>query len=281
MKRILTVLAIVCIAMNGFAQDEPAENTITDTTVKTENDTIRVGNMIIVRSGRDRNRSYFDSSLKIFRNNNPNITTNWFIFDLGINQVNDNTSYAQAIGNGYLPVGANENWFDQRNFKSVNINIWLFVQRLNMIKHVVNLKYGLGIEMNNYRYKEPVRYRDDNQPLVIMENVDYKKNKLAADYITVPIMLNFNFTPGNKHGFGFSAGVSGGFLYSSRQKTVGGELGKHKEHDDFDMRKFKVSYIGEISLGPVKLYGSYATKSMFEHGLDQTPYNFGIRFSNW
>ena len=58
-------------------------------------------------------------------------------------------------------------------------------------------------------------------------------------------------------------------------------MGKHKEHDDFDMRKFKVSYIGEISLGPVKLYGSYATKSMFEHGLDQTPYNFGIRFSNW
>lgn len=272
MKRILTVLGIVCLAMNGFAQD---------TTELPKNDTIRVGNMIIVRSGKDRGKSYFDSTLKVFRDNNPNITTNWFIFDIGVNQVNDKTNYPQAIANGYLPAGANENWFDQRNFKSTNINIWIFMQRLNMIEHVVNLKYGLGLELNNYKYTEPIRFRDDNTPLVIMENVDYKKNKLAADYITVPLMLNFNFTPSAKHGFGISAGVSGGYLYSSRQKTVGGGMGKHKEHDDFDLRRFKIAYVGEISLGPVRLYGSYATKSMFKNALDQTPYSLGLRFSNW
>jgi hypothetical protein len=31
----------------------------------------------------------------------------------------------------------------------------------------------------------------------------------------------------------------------------------------------------------VKLYGSYATKSMFKKGLDQRPYTVGIRLSNW
>jgi hypothetical protein len=36
-----------------------------------------------------------------------------------------------------------------------------------------------------------------------------------------------------------------------------------------------------LNLGPVKLYGSYAMKSMWEKGLDQTPYNVGIRLSNW
>jgi hypothetical protein len=113
-----------------------------------------------------------------------------------------------------------------------------------------------------------------------MDNVDYRKNKLAADYITVPIMLNFNFTPhNNRNAFGFSAGVSGGYLYSSRQKTVGGEQGKKKFRDDYDLRKFKLAYIGELSLGFVKLYGSYATRSMFENTLDQTPYSFGLRLS--
>jgi hypothetical protein len=280
MKRVFTLLAVVCFALNGFAQD--STSVPSDTTKRPDNDTIRVGNIIIIRSGKDRDRGYYDTTEKRFKYNNDNVTTNWMILDLGINQVNDKTNYTQAISNGYLPAGANEDWFDQRGFKSTNVNIWLFMQRVNMIKHVVNLKYGLGVELNNYKYREPIRFQETSKPLVIMENVEYEKNKLAADYITIPLMLHFNFTPNSKtHGFGLSAGMSGGYLYSSRQKTVGGGMGKHKERDDFDLRKFKLAYIAEISLGPVRLYGSYATRSMFKNGLDQTPYSFGLRLSNY
>jgi hypothetical protein len=28
------------------------------------------------------------------------------------------------------------------------------MQRLNLIKHVVNLKYGLGLELNNYHFDD-------------------------------------------------------------------------------------------------------------------------------
>ena len=52
-----------------------------------------------------------------------------------------------------------------------------------------------------------------------MHSKDAKKNKLAADYLTVPLMVNFNFTPERRNGFGFSAGVSAGYLYSARQKV--------------------------------------------------------------
>lgn len=274
MTRILTLLALVCVGVSGFGQDS--------TVTKPDNDTIRVGNMVIIRSGKDRNRSYYDTTEKRFRYKNQNVTTNWMVIDLGVNQINDNTNYTQAIADGFLPAGANENWFDQKAIKSTNVNVWVFMQRVNMIKHVVNLKYGLGIELNNYRYQEPIRYQDGEKPIVIMESINYKKNKLAADYITIPLMLDFNFTPNSQtHGFGFSAGVSGGYLYSSRQKTVGGPMGKHKERDDFDLHKFKIAYVGEISLGPVRLYGSYAAKSMFRNSLDQTPYSFGLRLSNW
>lgn len=280
MKRIITALALVCLGMNGIAQDSTAVPR--DTTVKPDRDTIRVGNMIIIRSGKDRQRGYYDSTERRFKYRKENITTNWMIVDIGVNQVSDKTNYPQAIANGYLPATANENWFDQRALKSTNVNIWLFMQRMNLVKHVVNLKYGLGIELNNYRYTEAIRFQETEKPLVILEDLDYKKNKLAADYITIPLMINFNLTPySHAHGFGFSAGVSGGYLYSSRQKTVGGNMGKKKERDDFDLRKFKVAYIAEISLGPVRVYGSYATRSMFEDALDQTPYSFGLRLSNW
>jgi hypothetical protein len=155
------------------------------------------------------------------------------------------------------------------------------MQRINLIESVVNLKYGLGIELNNYRFEDPVKFNTSPTQVVLDHARSYKKNKLAADYVTVPMMLNFNFTPHRKKSFGFSVGASAGYLYSSRQKTITSEDGKKKEHNDFDLRPWKLSYIGELSLGPVKLYGSVATQSMFEKGLDQTPYNLGLRLSTW
>jgi hypothetical protein len=47
------------------------------------------------------------------------------------------------------------------------------------------------------------------------------------------------------------------------------------------MERFKFSYITELGLGPVRLYGSYSPKTIFERSLDVKPYNIGLRFSNW
>ena len=116
--------------------------------------------------------------------------------------------------------------------------------------------------------------------MVAVGTEEFKKVKLAADYLTVPVMLNFNFTPKRSKGFGLSVGVSGGYLYSARYKTkVDGDVDKIK--NSFNLERFKLSYIGELSLGPVRLYGSYAMKNMWEKGFDMTPYTLGFRFSNW
>ncbi len=272
MKRILTLLTGIAMALSVSAQ--------TDSTKK-ESDTIRIGNMVIIKhddgKGGSKETVHVNSRNK---KRNENVTTNWWIVDLGINQLNDKTNYSSLAAQTFAP-GSNADWFDLRNGKSINVNIWFFMQRLNVISHVVNLKYGMGLELNNYRYSEPIKYTKNPTRVLYDITTTYSKNKLAADYLTVPLMLNFNFTPGRKNGFGFSGGVSAGYLYSSRQKTITGAAGKQKTKDDFDLRPWKLSYIGEVQLGPIKLYGSMATESMFKKGLDQTPYNVGIRLSNW
>ena len=283
MKRIFTLCIAVCTFASSFAQ--------TDTTRTPEGDTIRIGGMIIVRKPGKDNKSDGDKEYKIRdrRGGKPsNISTNWWIVDLGFSNYSDETFYSGSAAQAYAP-GSNKSWFDLKDGKSRNVNIWIFMQRLNMINHVVNLKYGLGVELNNYRYKQPIRYNEVaiaivDPPRVAMDvtpNHTYSKNKLAADYLTVPMMINFNFTPRRKDGFGFSAGISAGYLYSARNKTVTSDEGKKKTKDDFELEKWKLSYIAELSLGPVRFYGSYAMKNMYERGLDMTPYNFGFRFSNW
>jgi hypothetical protein len=278
MKRIFTLCILLCTAWAGFAQ--------TDSTA-TKTDTIKIGGMTIIRKPGTYDDNRKDKKI-IFSNRKrskpSNISTNWFIFDLGFANYNDQSNYTTAASSGFIDNGMSKDDFKLRTGKSVNVNIWVFMQRMNMIKHVVNLKYGLGLELNNYRYdNKTIRFQENPTHIGIdpaLATVNIKKNKLAADYITVPLMLDFNFTPGRGRGFGISAGISAGYLYSARQKTkIDGKVDKLK--DDFDLERWKLSYIGELSLGIVKLYGSYAMNSMWSKGLDQRPYNVGLRFSNW
>ncbi len=276
MKRIYILLAGIALTLTSAAQEDSTKREAQ------EADTIQIGNMVIIKEGGSSNEPMDHERKWRKRQYKPsNVTTSWMLFDIGVNQFRDETNYAQAISAGYLPAGANEDWFNLRNGKSINVNIWIMMQRVNLIKHIVNLKYGVGLELNNYRYTENIKFQETKSPLVAMSTLDYKKNKLAADYVTVPIMLNFNFTPKREHGFGFSAGVQAGYLYSSRQKTVAEGEGKKKFREDFDLREWKLAYVGELTLGPVKFYGTYAMESMFKNTLDQTPYSVGFRWSNW
>ena len=160
------------------------------------------------------------------------------------------------------------------------------MQRMSLYKNVINLKYGFGIEMNNYYYKSNIRYVENfnTEPnvYVIRDTVNFSKDKLAADYITIPFMVNFNTSPNSRNGgLSFSFGVSAGYLYSSRNKMKSDELGKQKLKNDFNLEHWKLSYVAEVGLGPVKLYGSYAMQPMHEYGVKQYAYNIGIRFSSW
>jgi hypothetical protein len=255
-----------------------------DTTIAEKADTIRIGGMVIIKkAGKDDgDKDHKSVVISNRRKKKPsNLSTNWWIVDLGFANLNDKTNYSSPEAQAFAP-GFNKDQFDLKTTKSVNVNIWLFMQKLNMVKHVVNLKYGLGLELNNYHFDDERVRLTKNPTLIKIDSslAGVKKNKLAADYLTVPMMLNFNFTPGRDKGFGLSVGVSAGYLYSARQKTKDND-DKKKLHDDFNLRTWKLSYIGELNLGPVKLYGSYAMKSMWEKGLDQTPYNVGVRFSHW
>ena len=282
MKKILLVVAGICSAWVLQAQ--------TDSTKKVSTDSIRVGRMVIVRGGDDHTTITIEPEKKshhpVIRKKRSRSNTNWWILDIGVNQLNDKTNYASAAiqspTTGFAP-GASKDWFSLHNNKSINVNLWFFAQRQSLIKNVVNLKYGMMLELNNYRFERPVIFHTNPTNVVMVPTIvnTYSKNKLVANYLTVPMMLNFNLTPEKKNGFAFSGGVSAGYLYSSYQKTISGAEGKHKTRNSFDLQPWKISYVGEIQLGPLRLYGTMSPKSMFKRGLDLQPYSVGFRMSNW
>lgn len=275
MKRILFAAFATGLSLASLAQ--------TDSTTGERVDTIKIGGMVIIKKHdrRDSTTGNSDVGVTINRNRKPsNRSTNWGIIDLGFANYNDNTIYSSAAAQQIVPGATDKDALSLRTGKSVNVNVWFFMQRLNLVEHVANLKYGLGLELNNYRYDRDLQFQK-NPTRILPATENLKKGKLATDYLTLPVLLNINFTPKRNDGFSISGGISAGYLYSARYKTKDGRGDKEKLHDNFDLEKWKLSYIAELNLGSVKLYGSYAFKNMWEKGLDQRPYNFGIRFSRW
>ena len=289
MKQLITFLAAAIICSVAMAQ--------TDSTKTSKSDTIRIGGIIIVKNGKkDKDVNITMGRKDKEKKKNANVSTNWWIVDVGFNNYTDKTNYATAgsyLVNKPGTPALNSNDFKLRTGKSVNVNIWFFMQRLNLIEHHVNLKYGVGLELNNYRYKSNISYKESglvpytagtqtNAPFIFRDSITFSKNKLATDYLTVPMMLNFVSNPNNrKKGISLSAGVSAGYLVNQRNKQKSAERGKDRNKGDYDLNTFKFSYVAELGLGPVRFYGSYSPKSIYNHSLDMRPYTVGFRFSNW
>jgi hypothetical protein len=218
-----------------------------------------------------------------FKKKPKKVSTNWFVFDIGFAGVNDQTNYNSIEAQGFLRPASVPNRagnYSLRTTRVSNFNLWFFMQRLSVVKSVLNLKYGLGIESNNYFYKTGITYVDGPEVYTTDKGNIFSKNKLVANYLTVPLMVNINTNPTKgKKGFQISAGVSGGYLIGARQKQKSAS-GMDKNKTDFNLEQFKLAYVGELGLGPVKLYGSYSMTPLHRYGLNQMPYTVGIRFSN-
>jgi hypothetical protein len=277
MKKLMMLMLAAACYQAGYCQSDT-------TKPKEGGDTIRVGSIIIVNKGGSNYDVTNNPTYKKRTYKRSNISTNWLVFDIGYSGFNDKTNYNTAEAQGFLqnPQGnpLYEGDFATKGIRISNFSLWFFMQRLNLYKHVINLQYGFGIENNNYYYKTPITYVDGGTVFVKRDDVLFSKNKLAADYFTAPLMLNFNATPNARNGgIQLSVGVSGGFLYSARQKQKSDERGKQKEKTDFNLERWKLAYVAELGIGPVKLFGSYAFTPLHKYGIEQYPYNVGIRFS--
>ena len=287
-------------------------------TVLTGSDTLKIGSILIVNKkeaeapnfktiikigdasyGRPKDGDYgwIKGDFKKTRieiNNTPkklkNTETNWWIFDLGFANFVDKspTLYWLAANPNALPyspgpVMSPEN-FSLINKKSTNINVWVVTQKINIYQHKLNLKYGLGIEMFNFRFDKPISFRENITNNVKYDVVSFTKNKLLVRYLTVPVQINFSPNPTNRKAFYASIGMSAGYLWNAKNKQISGERGKEKFRGNFNLNDWRFATIGELGVGALRLYGSFANSNLFNNNqsfIDMQPFAVGLRFSKF
>ena len=219
------------------------------------------------------------------------------MLDIGINTLQDKTNYSSPEAQSFLKVdGAHKNadLFSLRASKSINVNIYPVMLKMQLHKSETQrwqLATGLGLQIYNFRFTKPVSYTNDPVPAVVLDTVSFSKNKLATNYLTVPLMLNAKTRlargsyDSTKKGWGsgtwltYGIGVSGGYLLSSWTKQISDERSKDKNHDPFNLSKTNFCVNGEIGLDSfIRLYVSYQVTALHSSGLDQHPFSIGVRF---
>ena len=273
-----------------------------DTFLTVNDDTVRLGRLRIIKSQDSNYKKDWESMIeegdfdntKITINRAPkklkDIETNWWIFDLGFTNFVDKSpnlmwlaANPNALPYGPGPVMSPEN-FTLNNKKSTNVNIWIVTQKLNLYQHKINLKYGLGVEMFNFRFDKPISFREDITTNIKYDVVSFTKNKLLVKYLTIPVQINFSPNPTNKKGFYASIGMSAGYLWNAKNKQISGERGKEKFRGNFNLNDWRIATIGELGVGAVRLYGSFANNNLFNKNqsfIDMQPFAVGLRFSKF
>ena len=216
-----------------------------------------------------------------------NVRTNWFSFDIGYANFQDKSPIIYYLQTPYgimPPSGIGPDNLKLNNGKSSNFNFWIVQQKVNLYKHKLNLKYGVGFEMFNFRFEQPVSFRNDISGKMLLDNVSFSKNKLFAKYLTVPFQLNFKSDPKSNKSFYMSVGMSAGYLVDARNKQQSSERGKQKFDGNFNLNNWRVAGIGELGIGGIRLFGSYGLTNLFDKNATRFefyPYSIGLRFSNF
>ncbi len=279
--------------------------TFNDKIMTITDDTVKIGSLKIINKkdskgsfGQKNWESFIEGDFKNTkfsidreRKKPKNVTTNWWAFDIGFANLVDKTdplllpnytTYLPFPGS-IMPVPSpNSSDLKLNNVKSSNVNIWIVQQKVNLYKHYLNLKYGVGFEMYNFRFEQPISFSNTAGNNVYFDDVQFSKNKLFVQYATVPVQLNFQSNPDNRKSFFASIGVSAGYLMQSRTKQISEERGKKKVNGNFNLSNYKTAVIGELGIGSIRLYGSYNLTNMFDENLtnfNMTPIAIGIRFS--
>jgi hypothetical protein len=272
--------------------------------VQLPNDTLKLGTLKIIKINGEVKKSwtdiirYFDydavklnyTPKKILPN--AEIQTEWLAFDLGIAGYMDYTKYdiTRAFTNPLVGIRVTKRKMQPKNSSS-NVNIWVVQQKLNLYKHKYYFKYGIGFEMLNYYYSNPVNFRNDPESYISIDGpsekgpgLTYSKNKLYINYLTVPLILSRTYKFKKTQDINVAGGVNFGYLLNTRNKQISEASGKKKYDGDFNFSDYKMSGVFQIGIGDVKFYGTTALTNIIDKGTSNQsfyPYTFGIRFSKF
>ena len=217
----------------------------------------------------------------------PRSRSHWGGVDIGFNQLLVGDRFATTLPDEY-------DYLDLVSGKSVNVNLNLLYHDFELNKRFVMFTTGLGLSFNNFHFNSDRTIQSDTNRLVAAydlnrtgQQINYRKNKLALTYVTVPLLLQFNSDPTLKKSFHVGTGLLLSYKINSHLKLVWNEDGdkqKDKRRDEFNLQPFRCDATIRLGYQYYTVYASYALNELFREGRGAPqlhPFQVGINLFGW
>jgi len=154
-----------------------------------------------------------DQEFSKWTSHTPKFKGHWTGFEMGVN------SFANANYNGNSP-----NFMDLNHNKSFEAGINFLQYDIGFQRNLTNtgIVTGLGLTLNDYRFSNDNTIENFNgvvRPVDLNPN-GLSKSKLSTSYLTIPVMMEFQFpVSGHCKPFYVSGGLIGGLKLGSHAKV--------------------------------------------------------------
>ena len=136
-----------------------------------------------------------------------------------------------------------------------------FGKEAEIIKDRLRLAAGLGFQFESYAFDKNIRLTDEPYLQGIEDTVrDYRKNTLNANYVTLPVVLQFNTKRNLDKSFHIAVGVIAGYRISSNMTYKWSEDARRQRErlrNDYALEPYRLSAIAQVGIGSAMIWAQY------------------------
>jgi len=136
-----------------------------------------------------------------------------------------------------------------------------FGKEAEIIKDRLRLAAGLGFQFESYAFDKNVRITDEPTLQGIEDTIrDYRKNTLNANYVTLPVVLQFNTKRNLDKSFHVAVGVIAGYRISSNMTYKWSEDARRQRErlrNDYALEPYRLSAIAQVGIGNAMIWAQY------------------------
>jgi len=221
-----------------------------------------------------------DGNVKWRKRYKQKFNGHWGGFSLGVN------GYVDKDWN--IDVPPEYEYLTLKYEKSIDVNINIYEQNINLAKEKFGMITGIGLRWNNYRFTDNVILSGDSAEIYGYYDYtrDWAKSKLVVNYLTIPLLFEYQTNRYmRKNSFHVTAGVMFGWRWASHTKMLYFDNGRHKpkQWDSFHLNPFRYDAMFRIGWGVINLYATYSMNTMFKEGRgpELYPFAIGITLIGW
>jgi hypothetical protein len=268
MKTKIYTLAVLLSSAGVFAQERTPDTT-----------RVNMGKMEIIlvdhsKEEMDDNEDIDTVDAEPSDNDREKYEAHWAGLDMGFGMNLNN-----AMGTSF---DTNPYW-ENDPARSMTWNLNILEKKFAIAKQYVGITTGLGFSFTQMAFRDNyvLQHNSDTLFAVIDTLNDYSKNKLWANYLTVPLLIEFATNEDADKSFYLAAGVVGGVRLSSKIKREGefdGKDFKQSVKGVYGLNSFKLDALVRFGYGDWGAFASYSLMPLFD--TDKTvevyPLTFGL-----